>query len=66
MRRSEKPDAQSCRAINTFQHGARRTFPVRAGDMDEAEFFLRVADERGERARAFQSKICGQKTCSGP
>src|SRR5665213_1627102 len=57
MRRGEQPDAQSGCAINAFEHGAGRAFAVRAGDVDEAEFFLRIAGERGERARVFQPEI---------
>ena len=57
MRRGEKPDAQSGCAINAFKHCAGRAFAVRAGDVDEAEFFLRIAGERGELARVFQPEI---------
>src|SRR5277367_4816987 len=60
MRRSKKPDAQSGCAINAFEHRAGRAFAVRAGDVDEAEFFLRIAGERGELARVFQPEICAE------
>src|SRR5271169_6051619 len=57
MRRRKKSDTQSGRAINAFEHRAGRAFTVRAGDVDEAEFFLRIAGERGELARIFQPEI---------
>ncbi len=57
MRRGEQADAQSGCAINAFEHRAGRAFAVRAGDVDEAEFFLRIARERGELARVLQPKI---------
>src|SRR5476651_1191961 len=57
MRRGEQPDAQTGRAINAFEHRAGRAFAVRAGDVDEAEFFLRIAGERGELVRVFQPEI---------
>src|SRR5450432_1628501 len=57
MRRSKKSDAQSSRAVNAFEHRAGRAFAVRAGDVDEAEFCLRIAGERGELARVFQPEI---------
>ena len=57
MRRGEQPDPQSGRAINAFEHRAGRAFAVRSGDMDEAQFFLRIARERGEMERVFQPEI---------
>ena len=57
MRRSEQSDAQSGCAIDAFEHRARRAFAIRAGDVDKAEFFLRIANERGELARVFQPEI---------
>ena len=57
MRRSEQADAQAGRAINAFEHRARRTFAVRTGDVDETELGLRIARQRGEFARVFQPEI---------
>ena len=62
MRRGEQPDAQSRRAINAFQHGAGRAFAVGAGDVDEAEFFLRIACQRGELERVFQPELRAEQT----
>src|SRR6185312_8855281 len=57
MRRGEQPDAQTCRAINAFEHCARRTFAVRASDVDKAKYFLGIVRERGELECVFQSKL---------
>ena len=57
MRRSEQSDAQSRCAINAFEHRAGRAFAIRAGDVDEAEFFLRMPGERGKLERVFQPEI---------
>ena len=51
------PDAQARLTVDAFQHGAGRAFAVRAGDVDEAELVLRVASERGELARRFQTEV---------
>ena len=61
MRRSEQSHAQPGRAINAFQHGASRAFAVGAGDVDEPEFFLRIASERGKFARGLHSEICAEQ-----
>src|SRR5262249_1891136 len=57
VRRSEQPHAQSPRAINAFQHRARRAFAVRARDMDEPKLFLRIARERREFEGVFQAQL---------
>ena len=57
MRRGEQAGAQACCAVNAFEHGAGRAFAVSAGDVDEAEFFLRIAGERGEFTRVLQPEI---------
>lgn len=57
MRRREQAHAQTGRAINALQHRARRTFAIRAGDMDETKFLLRIASERCELERRFQTKV---------
>ena len=62
MRRGEQPDAQSRRAINAFEHGAGRAFAVGAGDVDEAEFFLRIARQRGELEGVFQPELRAEQT----
>ena len=53
VRRGEEADAQARGAADAFEQRARRAFAVRAGDVDEAEFFLRIARECGEAARIF-------------
>src|SRR5450755_2470411 len=57
MWRGEQADPQSCRAINAFEHRARRAFAVGAGDVDKAEFILRIASQRGELECVFQPKV---------
>src|ERR1051325_8155037 len=57
MRRGEQAHAQSRRAINAFEHRARRAFAIRAGDVDEAELVLRIARLRGELARVLQPEL---------
>ena len=55
MWRREQSHPQSCRAINAFQHRACRAFAVRARDVDEAQFVLRITGESRESARRFQT-----------
>ena len=62
MRRGEQSDAQAGCAINAFEHGAGGAFAVRAGDVDEAQFFLRIARERGEFEGVFQSELGAEQT----
>ena len=64
VRRGEQADAQAGRAINAFQHRAGRAFAVGAGDVDEAEFFLRIARERGELAACFPART-SRRTVAG-
>ncbi len=54
MWRREQSDPQARRAINAFEHRARRAFAICSGDVDEAEFVLRIAREFSEFARDFQ------------
>src|SRR5436305_6223487 len=42
MRRSIKPDLETSRAINTFQHRTSGTLPLRARDMNKTKMFLRI------------------------
>ena len=62
MRRGEQPDAQTCRAINAFQHGAGGAFAVGAGDMDEAELVLRVSGQNRELQSVFQPELRAEQT----
>ena len=62
MRRREQPHTQSRRAVNAFEHRARRAFAIRAGDVDETELVLWIARARGERTRSFQSKPRAKKS----
>src|SRR5439155_23742846 len=48
VRRGEQTGPQACRSINALEHRARRTFPVGASHMDEAQTFLRVARQRSQ------------------
>src|ERR1035438_5430515 len=57
MWRGEQADAQSRRTVNAFEHRACRAFAIGAGDVDEAEFILRIAGVRGELKRVLQPKI---------
>ena len=57
MRRGKQANAQSRRAINAFEHGACRAFAVRARDVDQTKFLLRIARERRELARVFQTEL---------
>ena len=61
MRRSEQTDPQAGRAVNALQHGARRTFAVRASDVNETEFLLRIAGQRGKLERVFQPEFCAEQ-----
>lgn len=60
--RSEQADAQSARAINTFEHGARGAFAVGAGNVDEAKAVVRIAGEFSELEGSLQSELRAEKT----
>src|SRR6185312_2549878 len=57
MRRGEQANAQTTRAINALEHGARRAFAVRAGDVDETELAMWIAGEFREPESIFQPKL---------
>src|SRR5205823_6416701 len=57
MRRREKSDAQTRRAINAFEHRAGRAFAVGAGDVNEAQFLLRIPGQRRELECVFQAEL---------
>ena len=57
MRRGEQPDAQPRRAINAFEHRAGGAFPVRTGDVNEAQLVLRIARQRRELEGVFQPQL---------
>jgi hypothetical protein len=57
MRRSEKPDAQSCRAINALQHRARRAFAIGSRDMNETKFVLWISRQRSKFEGVFQPQL---------
>ena len=62
MWRGEQPDAQAGRAVNAFEHGAGRAFAIGAGDVDEAEFFLRITRECGQLECVFQPELRAEQT----
>jgi hypothetical protein len=57
VRRSEKTGFVASVAIDRFEHRARGTFAIGAGDMDEFEFVLRTSREFSEFKGAFESKV---------
>ena len=50
-------DATAGGAMDGVQHGADRAFAIGAGDVDEAEGFVGIADQAGEMARGLQSGL---------
>lgn len=54
MRRGKQPDPQARRAIDAFQHGARGTFAISAGNVDEAQAVLRIIRQARDPAGAVQ------------
>ena len=57
VRRGEQTGPQACRSINALEHRARRTFPVGASHMDEAQMVMRVARQRRQFARVRQTQL---------
>jgi hypothetical protein len=57
MRRGKQTHAQTRRAINAFQHCASGTLAIGARDVDEAEFVLGPASQRGQMERIFQPEL---------
>jgi len=57
MGRSKQADAQTACAVNALQHGARGTFAIRAGDVNEAKLMVWIAGQLSELERILQSEL---------
>ena len=57
MRRREQADAIALLLQDRRQHGRRRAFPLAAGDVDDAQPALRIAEQRQQMAHAVELEV---------